>query len=343
MGVRISSLTAMAEAVATGDLLPLVNVSESSDKTKKATIAQVRSAIVPIVEADQSLSDVTTLDVSTSKHGYVPKAPNDTAKFLRGDATWATPSAYDMLSTLTASEISITGATTATISRMHVCSGTSANYTVTLPAASGNTGKLIGFRMDPALTKIVTLDGNGSEKINDVTTRLLRANESCVLYCDGSNWFKVAGNSIAMTATMRSTSGQTLTTGTITKVTLNSSDYTDPAAMVNTSLNRIDVIRPGVYIASLNISFVNGSTMQAAGGYVYLNGARRYAAFVPSTGANSFPNPFVSQPMTLSAGDYVEAYAFQNSGGNVVLNSQTLGGGFPDSAPILSLTEQIGW
>jgi hypothetical protein len=42
-----------------------------------------------ITEAQQSLSDNTTNDVSTSKHGYVPKAPNDTTKFLRGDASWA--------------------------------------------------------------------------------------------------------------------------------------------------------------------------------------------------------------------------------------------------------------
>lgn len=40
-------------------------------------------------ESALSLSDVTTGNVSTSKHGFVPKAPNDTGKFLRGDGTWA--------------------------------------------------------------------------------------------------------------------------------------------------------------------------------------------------------------------------------------------------------------
>lgn len=33
--------------------------------------------------------DNTDLDVSITKHGLTPKAPNDTAKFLRGDGTWA--------------------------------------------------------------------------------------------------------------------------------------------------------------------------------------------------------------------------------------------------------------
>jgi hypothetical protein len=41
-------------------------------------------------DANLSTSDVATNDVSTSKHGFCPKAPNDTTKFLRGDATWQT-------------------------------------------------------------------------------------------------------------------------------------------------------------------------------------------------------------------------------------------------------------
>lgn len=43
-------------------------------------------------DANLSITDITTNDVSTSKHGFVPKAPNDTSKFFRGDGTWATTS-----------------------------------------------------------------------------------------------------------------------------------------------------------------------------------------------------------------------------------------------------------
>jgi len=35
--------------------------------------------------------DTSDLDVSTSKHGLCPKAPNDTTKFLRGDGAWGVP------------------------------------------------------------------------------------------------------------------------------------------------------------------------------------------------------------------------------------------------------------
>lgn len=47
-----------------------------------------------VVEGDITLADVATGDVSITKHGFAPKAPNDTTKFLRGDATWNVPLGY---------------------------------------------------------------------------------------------------------------------------------------------------------------------------------------------------------------------------------------------------------
>lgn len=46
-----------------------------------------------IIPSDANLqtSDITTNDVSTSKHGFCPKGTNTGTKFLRDDATWATP------------------------------------------------------------------------------------------------------------------------------------------------------------------------------------------------------------------------------------------------------------
>lgn len=41
-----------------------------------------------VTEAKLSLSDNTTANVSTSAHGFVPKAPNDTNKVLKGDGNW---------------------------------------------------------------------------------------------------------------------------------------------------------------------------------------------------------------------------------------------------------------
>jgi hypothetical protein len=50
-----------------------------------------------VTDAELVVSNVTTNDVTTAQHGFVPKAPNDTTKFLRGDASWNTASipSYD--------------------------------------------------------------------------------------------------------------------------------------------------------------------------------------------------------------------------------------------------------
>lgn len=44
-----------------------------------------------VADADLSTSDVTTNNVSTSKHGFAPKAPNDATKFLDGTGAYSVP------------------------------------------------------------------------------------------------------------------------------------------------------------------------------------------------------------------------------------------------------------
>lgn len=44
-----------------------------------------------VTESDLSLSDVTTNDVSTTKHGFAPKLPNDASKYLDGTGNWTVP------------------------------------------------------------------------------------------------------------------------------------------------------------------------------------------------------------------------------------------------------------
>lgn len=63
-------------------------------KTVQST-SIVGSGDVTITDANLSTSDITTNNVSTTKHGFTPKAPNDATKFLRGDATWDVPTFTD--------------------------------------------------------------------------------------------------------------------------------------------------------------------------------------------------------------------------------------------------------
>jgi hypothetical protein len=91
MGVKISGLTAKGATIADTDL---VEVSQSAGgglyTSRSVTGANIKALVT---DANMTTSDITTNDVSTAKHGFAPKAPNDTAKFLRGDGTWAVPSA----------------------------------------------------------------------------------------------------------------------------------------------------------------------------------------------------------------------------------------------------------
>jgi hypothetical protein len=87
MGVKISGLTAKGTTIADTDL---VEVSQDAGgglyTSRSVTGANIKALVT---DANMTTSDITTNDVSTAKHGFAPKAPNDTAKFLRGDGTWA--------------------------------------------------------------------------------------------------------------------------------------------------------------------------------------------------------------------------------------------------------------
>lgn len=48
-------------------------------------------ASLPITEGQQSLTDTTTGDTSTLQHGYAPKLPNDSSKYLNGVGGWTVP------------------------------------------------------------------------------------------------------------------------------------------------------------------------------------------------------------------------------------------------------------
>lgn len=52
-----------------------------------------QSVELPITEAMQKLIDVTTWDVSTSRHGYAPKGDGSTSKFLNANGAYSTPAA----------------------------------------------------------------------------------------------------------------------------------------------------------------------------------------------------------------------------------------------------------
>jgi hypothetical protein len=71
-----------------------------------------------------------------------------------------------------------------------LCSAASGAVTITLPAASGITGRIYVIKKTNASSGVnsVTVDGNGSETIDGSASINLACKSSVTLQCDGSNW-----------------------------------------------------------------------------------------------------------------------------------------------------------
>lgn len=215
--------------------------------------------------------------------------------------------------------VSVTGTTTLTSSafgKLHQCSGTSANYAVTLPAVSGNAGRVIAFQMSTALTKLVTITGSGAETIDGSNTRIMWAGESAVLYCDGTAWTKIGGKTIPMVAGQTTSTTQSVATGTATKKTLGTAYASNcPTAMNDTTNSRVTIQRASVYnvISSSRISSITTNTTQEA--FIYIDSSEQGLVSRYST-TGDYSAVQISMNYTLNANQNIENYVRQYSGVN---------------------------
>ncbi len=232
----------------------------------------------------------------------------------------------DHLSVLTSSEVSVTTTATATISKQHLVSGTTSNYTVTLPAASGNTGKFISFRISTSATKLFTIDGNASETIDGALTRIMWAGESATLYCDGSNWFKISGKSKPTQCKIyyTTTPAASIADATVVQTPFNSTTIDNTGLMADLTNDRVNVIRPGQYIINAQITYsgaANASTGVSANSLntqtrINKNGSLiANSSIYVASGATSYPAILsVTVDVAANSTDYYTTHAYQTSG-----------------------------
>jgi hypothetical protein len=99
---------------------------------------------------------------------------------------------------LTLNRISV--ATTYTVSIYDaIIDGSAAGgaFTITLPTAVGNTGRLFIVKKTDSSANAVTVKGNGSELIDGANTSLLSTQYQCLeIYSNGTNWSTVSSGSI---------------------------------------------------------------------------------------------------------------------------------------------------
>lgn len=106
-----------------------------------------------ISDATISTTDITTNDVSTSKHGFFPKLPASTGKFLKDDLTWATiAGSGDMLGSNNLSDVA-----SAVTSRNNI-----------LPSKTGNTGKVLAVNAGETDYELITPSGGGGVSLGIV-------------------------------------------------------------------------------------------------------------------------------------------------------------------------------
>ena len=73
----------------TGDVTTAAGALATAIANNAVTTAKINNGAV--TEAKQTLADNTTGNVSTSAHGYAPKAPNDATKYLDGTGAYSVP------------------------------------------------------------------------------------------------------------------------------------------------------------------------------------------------------------------------------------------------------------
>lgn len=86
---------------------------------------------------------------------------------------------------------SITGAESldaTAFGKIHLCSGTTVDYTIDLPTAAGNSGKSLILKGIGALTKVVTIQGVSGQLIDGESTRKFSSEGSFTLISDGTGW-----------------------------------------------------------------------------------------------------------------------------------------------------------
>ena len=233
---------------------------------------------------------------------------------------WVTPSALgDMLSALLNVESTISGVSSpTTFDTMYLCSGSS--YTISLPTSlTGKKNSLMGFRMDPGLTGMVTLDAGAGHLIDGQRYRLMRANEVALLKAntDETNWTKIAGKTIPLSSSIGFSTNQTFNAATYTLLTWSTSLSNDgPSAQQDLANYKLVIQRPGKYIVTMTgIGGTNNGSANRFFCEVYKNGADQFLNAV-SLAANQNQEVVVSLPAPTAyiAGDYLQPYGYYSAG-----------------------------
>ncbi len=214
--------------------------------------------------------------------------------------------------------VSITGGislSSTAFGKLHLCTGTSANYTVVLPTAVGNTGKIIGFKFSSALTKLVTLDGLTTETIEGETTKVYWAKESVEVVSNGTNWEILSYKFMAMTAGLAIAS-VSIPQNSDTKVLFDAITHDNTGLMADTTNHQVNILRKSQYNMQFAVREVTTTAVTAMYGVIRVDAANvtlNGNSYGGNTSGRNDQHNGWGRPVEINAGSNVDLMFNQSS------------------------------
>jgi hypothetical protein len=221
--------------------------------------------------------------------------------------------------------ISITGATTldaTAFGRLFVISGSAADYTVTLPSASGQAGNSIAFRVSLTATKLFTLSAGGASiGTNLQSSYVLWAGESVTIASDGTSWQIVDRYRRPFSGFVQRTSALSLTVGVYAPIVMSAAggDITGLNLCFDSTNGRFRAPRLAnwIFSATASIAATAGTRTTCDLGLAYNNITTPQSNLLDTTyyevgDVRRFLK--VVSNFTTNAGDYIVPIARANGG-----------------------------
>lgn len=235
---------------------------------------------------------------------------------------------------------SITTTATAAFNTYHIASGTTADYTITLPTiAAGDIGKTLIIEIAASCTKLITLSG---VDIDGQATRVMWAKEVAHLRADAvGKWVKIGGKSIPMAARISITNTNTVSiANSATVKVLWDYNVKDCVGMVDVANSRLRIKRGGLYNLASSALFQSLTQTSLFAIDIYVNTVSTATfSFYNVGSASGYPCAITTAPpILLVDGDYLEAKIYHSSGGARNLYTESTG-----SSTYLAASEVVSW
>lgn len=298
--------------------------------TQTVVVGNVIEALIDtaIVEADFAFFSLNVVQATTSVQGVAELATSTETKALTDTSRIVVPSTLgDVLGKYVFQRTEVAATPfTATEVQTGVLGVTIAGaVTVNLPAIAAMTSKsrtcyTIVDERGTASAGIITVVPNGSETINGTSSYRIYDNFGSIdIYNNGTNWFiKADKNIMAVGAGVRTNAAKVIPTGVATKVDFDIEDYD-----YQSSYDSVTNFRYTAPIAGAYLVLASGGFEANATGFRKLMVHKNGDAYTRVTSVNNGAGDEVylntSRIVMLAVNDYIEVFAYQNSGGDLDL------------------------